>query len=243
SDLGRSMGPGLRRDDGSGKLTRGFEDGAGRVALRPFGGCACQPGGGMLRSPLPARPDLRCRFLMADNIIVDTATRIFADRCEAATINEAEKGTWPTALWNALEENGLSLTWVPDNLGGAGAEMLDGFAVLRAAGRAAAPVPLAETLMAGWLLAQAGVAAPPGPMTIAPVHEDGNLTIDAGGRLAGRSRPVPFARQSQHVAIVARRDGAPVVALVETGALGVTPGTNRAGEPQDMLSFDGATAV
>src|ERR1700716_1228937 len=86
---------------------------------------------------------------MSDNIIVDTATRILADLCEPQTVNAAEEGHWPAELWNALEESGLTLTWVPDNLGGAGAEMLDGFAVLRAAGRFAAPVPLAETLMAG----------------------------------------------------------------------------------------------
>ena len=64
-----------------------------------------------------------------DNIIVDTATRIFQDLCEAATINDAEKGVWPKALWDALEESGLPLAWVPDDLGGAGAGMADGFAV------------------------------------------------------------------------------------------------------------------
>src|SRR5437763_13110948 len=68
---------------------------------------------------------------MSDNIIVDTATRIFSDLCEPQTVNAAEEGHWPAELWNALEESGLTLTWVPDNLGGAGAEMLDGFAVLR----------------------------------------------------------------------------------------------------------------
>src|ERR1700758_1991154 len=81
---------------------------------------------------------------MNENIIVDTATRIFGDLCEPQTINAAEEGKWPAELWGALEESGLTLTWVPDTLGGAGAEMTDGFAVLRAAGRFAAPVPLAE---------------------------------------------------------------------------------------------------
>ena len=78
---------------------------------------------------------------MTDSIIVDTATRILSDLCEPQTINAAEEGTWPQALWEALEESGLPLTWVPDTLGGAGAEMSDGFAVLRVAGRFAAPVP------------------------------------------------------------------------------------------------------
>ena len=79
-----------------------------------------------------------------DNIIVDTATRIFQDLCEPNTVNDAEQGTWPKALWDALAESGLTLTWVPEELGGAGAALADGFAVLRAAGRFAAPIPLAE---------------------------------------------------------------------------------------------------
>ena len=61
-----------------------------------------------------------------DNIIVDTATRIFQDLCEPDTINAAEKGEWPKALWDALEESGLTLTWVPDKLGGAGADAATG---------------------------------------------------------------------------------------------------------------------
>ena len=177
---------------------------------------------------------------MSDNIIVDTATRIFADLCEPQTVNAAEEGRWPEELWNALEESGLTLTWVPDTLGGAGAEMADGFAVLRVAGRFAAPVPLAETLMAGWLLARAGISAPAGPMTVAPVHEDGNIALDADGKLRGRARHIPFARTAKHIAVLAKRDGAPVVALVTAEGLAIREGTSLAGEPQDNVSFDGA---
>src|SRR5271163_3492169 len=161
---------------------------------------ACKPAGFMVRSIAP--PPEPAGSEMADSIIVDTATRIFADLCEPGTVNAAETGTWPQALWEALEESGLTLTWVPDTLGGAGADVIDGFQVLRVAGRFAAPVPLAETLLAGWLLAQAKIAAPAGPMTIAPVHEDGNLQIDPSGKLTGRARHVPFARDTEHIAVV-----------------------------------------
>ncbi|HTV89585.1 MAG TPA: acyl-CoA dehydrogenase family protein [Stellaceae bacterium] len=180
---------------------------------------------------------------MTDSIIVDTASRIFADLCEPNTVNAAEEGKWPAELWDALEQSGLPLTWVPDTLGGAGADMIDGFAVMRVAGRANAPVPLAETLLAGWLLAQAGIEAPTGPMTLAPVHEDGNLLLGADGRLRGRARHVPHARSARHVAALARRDGAMVAALVETEGVGITPGASLAGEPQDTVVFDGAAAL
>ena len=180
---------------------------------------------------------------MSDNIIVDTATRIFSDLCEPQTINAAEEGRWPEQLWSALEESGLTLAWVPDHLGGAGADMADGFAVLRVAGRFAAPVPLAETLMAGWLLAQAGISAPPGPMTIAPVHEDGKIQLGGDGKLQGRARHIPFARTAKHVAVLANKNGAPIVALVAAEGLGIRQGTSLAGEPQDTVSFDGLTPI
>src|SRR5215475_8315916 len=154
-----------------------------------------------------------------DNIIVDTATRIFQDLCEPATINDTEKGVWPTALWDALEESGLPLAWVPDELGGAGAALSDGFAVLRAAGRFAVPAPLAETLMAGWLLGSAGIMVPSGPLTIAPVHADGHISLTADGTLRGRARRVPFARNAEHIALLVLNQDAAVVALVAAPGL------------------------
>src|ERR1700745_77562 len=143
---------------------------------------------------LRSRPKRAGKEPMADNtdnIIVDTATRILQDLCEPNTVNQAEQGEWPKALWDALEESRLTLTWVPDEFGGAGATLGDGFAVLRAAGRFAAPVPLAETLMAVCLLSQAGIAVPGGPLTIAPIHADGRIGLGGDGVLSGRARQVP----------------------------------------------------
>jgi len=174
-----------------------------------------------------------------DNIIVDTAARIFHDLCEPATINDAEKGVWPKVLWDALAGSGLPLAWVPEELGGAGAAMADGFAVLRMAGRFAVPVPLAETLMAGWLLARARIEVPAGPMTIAPVHADGHIRLAADGRLAGRARRVPFASAATHIAVLADRAGERVVALVAAKNLAIAENKSLAGEPRDTVLFDG----
>src|SRR5207249_145971 len=148
----------------------------------------------------------------------------------------------PQALWDALEASGLTLTWVPDTLGGAGAEVIDGFQVLRVAGRFAAPVPLAETLLAGWLLAQAKITAPTGPMTIAPVYEDGHIEL-ADHTLSGRARHVPFARNARHIAVLTYQAGTPSVALVPADGLAISQGTSLAGEPRDTVSFDGTVAL
>ena len=131
---------------------------------------------------------------------------------------------WPKALWDALEESGLPAAWVSEDLGGAGAGMADGFAVLRVAGRFAAPAPIAETLIAGWLLGRAGIALPGGPLTVAPVHADGRITLGADGRLGGRARHVPFARNAGHIAVLAARGGEPVAALVATAGLPISQG-------------------
>jgi alkylation response protein AidB-like acyl-CoA dehydrogenase len=176
----------------------------------------------------------------SDNIIVDTATRIFQDLCSAATINDAEQGTWPSVLWEALDESGLPRAWVREDLGGAGAAMADGFAVLRAAGRFAAPVPLAETLMAGWLLMRAGIAMPEGPLTLAPVHADGHIALAPDGRLEGRARRVPFARNAGHLAVLAHRGSQRAVALVAAAGLPMRHDKSLAGEPRDDVAFDGA---
>ncbi|MCA8927854.1 MAG: acyl-CoA dehydrogenase [Alphaproteobacteria bacterium] len=185
---------------------------------------------------------------MTDSIIVDTVTRVCQDLCEPGVVNDAEEGKWPADLWNTLEESGLTLTWVSDELGGAGAEMADGFAVLKVAGAFATPVPLAETLMAGWLLAQAGMQVPMGPMTVAPAGPDQRITLK-GGQLEGSARAVPFARNADHIVVLAREAGpvpeqeALVVAMVRAGACSIVPGTSLAGEPADDVSFDAVVPV
>lgn len=174
----------------------------------------------------------------ADNIIKDAATKIFGDLCEPRMINDAEQGVWPTELWDTLEESGLTLTWVPDNLGGAGAEMADGFTVLKVAGQFAAPVPVAETMFAGLLLARAGIKSPLGPMTVAPVHPATRIVLGADGTLQGSARDIPFGRQAKHIAVVARRDGKPVIALVDRAACHVTEKKGISGEARDTVSFN-----
>ena len=96
----------------------------------------------------------------SENIVVETAEKIFADLADAQTINNDKKGAWKAPLWRALSESGLPLSWVAEDLGGSGASLAEGFGVLGAAGRFAIAVPLAETMLAGWLLAQVKIASP-----------------------------------------------------------------------------------
>ena len=86
------------------------------------------------------------------DLVGDAATRIFQDLGNPQSLNSAEDDAWREPLWSALENAGLTTAWVSDELGGAGAGIGAGFAILRVAGEFATPIPLAETLLANWLL-------------------------------------------------------------------------------------------
>ena len=173
------------------------------------------------------------------SIVAETAARIFADLADPQEVNRARDGAWKDPLWRALTDAGLTLAWVPEELGGAGAELADGFAVLGVAGQYAAAVPLAETLLAGWLLSRAGLKVPDGAMSVAPARPSDKITLNADGTLSGQARGVPFAKDAKHLAILAGSS----VALVETGACRLSDGVNLAGEPQNIVTFDRAKSL
>jgi acyl-CoA dehydrogenase len=173
-----------------------------------------------------------------ENIVAQTAERIFADLADAQTINHAKNGRWKAPLWRALTEAGLPLSWVSEDCGGSGANLAEGFSVLSAAGRFALGVPLAETMLAGWLLSQANIAAPEGEMTIAPAGPKDRITAGADGTLSGRARAVPFASDAKHIAVLAHGSSGLSIALVEAGACRIEAGLNLAGDGSDTVTFD-----
>jgi acyl-CoA dehydrogenase len=179
----------------------------------------------------------------SDNIVADTAARIFSDLADPRTVNSARNADWKPPLWRALCDAGLPLAWVPDNLGGAGANMADGFAVLAVAGRYAVSVPLAETLLAGWLMARAELSAPEDSMTVAPVRPRDAITLNPDGTLSGRASGVPFASDAKHIAVLATSGDGLTIALVDTAHCRIGDGVNLAGEPSNTVTFDRVKAI
>jgi acyl-CoA dehydrogenase len=179
-------------------------------------------------------------------LLAPTVTRLFTDLVTKELIEAAEKGAWPDKLWRALEEGGLTLPLVPESAGGAGGAWIDAHLVVRAAGKHAAAVPLAETIVAGWLLAQAGLEVPLGPLTLAPVREGETLRLTRSGggwRLDGTVSGVPWGAAAGHVVVAAAAEGAPMIALIRQGAGRATADRNLAREPRDTLAFDGAAVA
>jgi acyl-CoA dehydrogenase len=170
--------------------------------------------------------------------VVDAATRIFADLADPQALNREADGTWKEPLWSALAQAGLTLAWVPEDKGGAGADLEDGFALIGLAGRFAVPMPLAETLLAAWLLTRAGIASPGGAMTIAPARPGERIARNSDGTLSGYARAVPFAQNASHVVVWGHDREMSWVALVDAHACAIARGRSLAGDSLDALTLD-----
>jgi acyl-CoA dehydrogenase len=171
-------------------------------------------------------------------LIADTTARIFADLADPQTVNHAADNGWKEPLWQALADAGLTLAWVPEQHDGTGASLADGFEIIKVAGRYAAPVPLVETLVAGWLLARAGIACPFGIMTVAPARPGDRIELGADGALSGRARSVPFAQDAKHLAVLAEGPAGTSIALVEASACRIAEGRSLAGDAANIVTLD-----
>ena len=164
---------------------------------------------------------------MIDSQVEESALRVLKDHAEPATVEAAEAGTWPAALWTAVTEAGLH-TALDDGFEGLGGAA----AIARAVGANPAPIPLIETIMVRGLGSAAGLTVPEGPLTLAPPRfAEVKLS---GGRLKGSITGVPFGRWCGHVAVAT--DGQ--LALVPAKGIKWTHGTNTAGEPLDSADID-----
>ena len=170
--------------------------------------------------------------------LADSAERLFGTHASKDVLRSAETGAWPRALWDAVEEAGFTAALLPEAAGGFGATAAEALSLLRVAAAHAAPVPLAETMLAGWLLASAGLPVPPGVLTLAPVRRADRLAL-ADGRLSGAATRVPWARQA--VGIVVLVDG--MAAYIPAADYQVSPGVNLAREPRDSVVFEASVAA
>jgi len=157
---------------------------------------------------------------MRDTILYDSAFRLFGDHVTPRLLAAAEAGTWPAELWAEVERAGYL-----DVLTEGPAGMAEAATILRAAGHHAAPIPLAETMLARWACAAAGSEPPEGPLTIAPAEPE-----DEAGS-------IPWGCATAALVMVSE-------ARVQVGQGRFEPGANLAGEPRDrLIGFETAAAA
>jgi acyl-CoA dehydrogenase len=176
----------------------------------------------------------------AGDMLRATTARVLGDILTDATRAELAHGAMPQQLWSALEELGLPSALAPEELGGFGVPVAEALSLLAVAGEYALPLPLADTMLAGFLLGKAGIEAPRGPLTVAPTAE---VTIDASGRATGWAAEVPWGRHAHCVVIVFETAGRPVILAVPQSAVKVETNANMAGDPRDTIRFEAAAVA
>src|SRR5690606_17008412 len=124
------------------------------------------------------------------------------------------------------EETGLLEAFADPESGAA-----DAASVLRAAGRHAVPLPIAETLLARRLLQRAGLDAPEGPLAIAPVADEDRLAY-AGGRVMATSYGVGWAQRARGIVMLVDDR----VVVIDPATARIEAGRNLAGEPRDIVT-------
>ncbi|RNF40192.1 acyl-CoA dehydrogenase [Planococcus salinus] len=165
--------------------------------------------------------------------IVDTTNKILKKHVAKELIDASEQGEWSGNLWDVLVESGLVSVGIDEDFGGTGGDSTDAFAILRLAGKYAAPVPIFETIIAGWLLAEQKVET---------TYEPTSFILDLDNDLTGDEftlKQVPWGRHVTQVVYIGKINNQYKLAVLPTEKAQVENNQNIAGEPLDNLRFKG----
>ncbi len=180
------------------------------------------------------------------SMLVASLTRLLKDHVDQKLLVAAKQQGWSPELWRKLDEAEFPRVSLPEEAGGAGGTLSDLAAVLRVAGRFAAPVPLAETAMlAGWMLAASGLPVPRGPLAAGPAHGETVTARRDGSQwiLSGTLTRVPWAQTASRLVLLAHTTTEAIVANVDPRHCRIARGRNLAGEPRDAVRLEDVPAV
>src|SRR5579862_2616742 len=146
--------------------------------------------------------------LSADQLATsELASRLFGREVTSALIRSCEQPGHSSALWSTLVETGIPGMGVAADLGGGGADLSILAIVAEEAGRAIAPAPLVEHLVATRLLAR---TQPGHPRLAALVAGEAIATLAVRPARSGVARLVPAGAVAQ---LVLALDGDDLVAV------------------------------
>lgn len=174
-------------------------------------------------------------------LLTELLGRLFGEGLDREDLVAAESGEWLASLWSAVESAGLARVHLPEQAGGAGASWREAFVVAKGVGRYCVPLPIVESMLGAWLLMQAGLPVPQGPITLVP------RPLDAGeldGPHVELTAPrVPWGRHARHlVAIAPAGDGARIACVPLEGAE-IRCGESLALEPRDEVRISTTCTV
>ena len=163
-----------------------------------------------------------------DTDLVSMMDAVFADHRESRPV--VSTPGFDHQLWDNLDELGLVRLTEPESSGGSGAGWAEAAELMSAAVRHGARIPLPEhDLLAGWMLAAAGLPTAAGVRTVCVLDGSGNATR------------VPWASAASSIVAVWPADGGHRIAEIASEEARIRPGTNLIGEPRDGVSIDLST--
>jgi len=167
-------------------------------------------------------------------LLSDTVEKLFSDHVTKNCIEEAEKGIWPDTLWNEVVDNGLNLILVPEDLGGVGGTWMNAGILFKASGRHQAPIPLAENIVAAFILSLGNIPSPEGALL---TLLEGAFVFE-NGLVSGTSPRVPFSSNSSHGVLLFEDSNNLKVGLVELDKENIEENNNIALESRGNITLN-----
>ena len=178
----------------------------------------------------------------ARDLLVSSAGTLFESHCTRETLDRAEAGEWAADLWQAIADAGLDESTLSEEQGGAGLGFADAMAVLKTAGRFAAPVPLAEAIVVAWLCSATSRPTVRGPVSFfLACRSDDSLTMergDDGWTVRGAVGNVPFARFAKTLVGVCAHEEQLVLFELAADRCRIDPEENLASDARDTVYVD-----
>ncbi|MFY4722843.1 acyl-CoA dehydrogenase family protein [Streptomyces sp. LaBMicrA B280] len=176
----------------------------------------------------------------ADRDVEELVNRLFADKAGHDSVLRAESSPLLRDLWDTVAGPGLPGIGIEEAAGGSGGTLADVITLLTAAGRHAVPLPLLEHHLALWLVTASGGRVEGGaPWTVAPPPV--SLGVD-GRTVTGTLRDVAWGGAAERVVALAGTGAGAKVLVLDPADAEITAGRDIAGQPRDVLAFDGARA-
>lgn len=117
-----------------------------------------------------------------ESMLAESVESLLAGHCGLQLVRRIEAGASADALWRLLSEAGYLDALVPAQQEGSGLTLTEASAIVHGCGRHVLPLPLAQTMVVRAALAERGIAAPAGPISIASTAAWGaDGTVQAHG--------------------------------------------------------------
>lgn len=173
------------------------------------------------------------------SMLADTAARLFEEQITPEVLARAEAGDPLEDLWTLVQQQGFDLALAPEEAGGSGLDWCTVYPLVLLSGKFSLPLPLAETLLATWLLGKAGLPVPQGRLTVARLGPENVRTAAQGGQaqICGSVADVPWAAAADHIVLCAELEGAAYAGVIAAPDTTIDTRLNIAREPRCTVSF------